>query len=580
MRLLRVWCLMGLVVVMSQTLAEEPLAVCGKTGETMNDGCWQPLVENPNCHVWDSNLETLGTATFQGRSRCRQGKLSGTGSLTWEWSEKGELKRQTVTGRLLKGKLEGEVVIGWPDGTREEGRFVDGKQQGIWVVTKAPGTEGWWDRSEGRVVDGKRQGDWKFIDYDSDGTLIAEHYGPFVDDAKQGKWVERTYFGEGSPWPGGSESAEGSYAKDKRHGQWTIEMSMVYGGEVYRHRREGAFAMGTRHGPWASVTYFVDLGDSGDSTVRDNWEGDAPRNHRRTEGSYSDGEPDGRWVIVHHHGEVDLYRDAAYASGESFIRLEGAYSKGKLEGIWRSVLSNGVVIVENFADGRRDGAYEARDSDGSLLIAANVSNGEVTELKLPRATLPPVSAVGSNSSAVVGAFGITFGPDIEQLMSLKCEPGSCFTNALEQLDGRLKDLDGSDGWIPGVQNVPEPISRGEYYDVFVSPWVGIAGLRAYLRFGSEEACREAKPRMVGLLRDQYAVCRDYRYMPESEHRTPIGQCEENGMPMVVISTACGKLGQTDSAEGFKVWGQLRLTYQVIEPSERDAMIDAWKKSVD
>ena len=147
-------------------------------------------------------------------------------------------------------------------------------------------------------------------------------------------------------------------------------------------------------------------------------------------------------------------------------------------------------------------------------------------------------------------------------------PNAVFSDAL---------LDGSDGWIPGVQDVPEPISRGEYYDVFVSPWVGIAGLRAHLRFGSEEACRQAKPRMVGSLRDQYAVCRDYRYMPESEHRTPIGQCDENGMPMVVISTTCGKLGQTDSAGDFKVRGQLRLTYQVIEPSERDAMIDAWKK---
>ena len=440
MSLLRVWCLMGMVVVMTQALTEEPLAVCGETGETMNDGCWQPLVENPNCHVWDSNLTTLGTATFEGRSRCRQGKLSGTGSLTWEWSEKGELKRQTVTGRLSNGKLEGEVVIGWPDGTREEGRFVDGKQQGIWVVTKAPGTEGWWDRSEGRVVDGKRQGDWKFIDYDSDGTLIAEHYGSFVDDAKQGKWVERTYFGEGSLWPAGSESAEGSYAQDKRHGHWTIEMSMVYSGEVYRHRREGAFVMGTRHGQWVEMTYFLDLGDSGDPGVRDMRVGGAPRDHRRAEGSYSDGKLDGRWVIVHHHGEVDLYGDAAYASGDSYIRLEGAYSKGKLDGIWRSVLSNGVTIVENFADGRRHGAYEARHSDGSLLIAANVSNGEVTELKLPRATLPPVSAEGSNSAAVVGAFGVTFGPDIKQLMSLKCEPGGCFTNALEQLDGRLKDL--------------------------------------------------------------------------------------------------------------------------------------------
>ena len=489
-----------------------------------------------------------------------------------------QIKRQTVTGRLSEGKPDGETVIEWPDGTREEGRFFNGKQQGAWVITKAPGTEGWWDRSEGPVVDGERQGDWKFIDYDSNGTMIAEHSGPFVDDAMHGVWKERDYMhSDGRRF--GSEGAEGPYVTDKRHGRWTMETSTEYFGEVHRHRREGSFVMGVKQGPWVEVTYFVGSGDSGDPAAQDAPEGDAARDHTRAEGSYRDGKRNGRWVFVAHPGEVDLLQDGAFASGAGSIRLEGAYSQGKLDGTWRSVLGDGATIVEGFADGRRHGAYEARDSDGSLLMAAQADNGEVTELELPRATPPPAAAEGLNGAAVASAFGIIFGPGIEQLESLKCEPGSCLTHALEHLEGRLMDEDVSDGWIPGARNVPEPISRGaEHYDVLMSPWIGIAGVRAYLHFSSEDMCRQEKERMDGLLREKHAVCRDHRNLPDPERRAPVGQCDANGIPTVVISTRCGSSGELDSEGVVNVRHELRLTYRVIEPSERDAMIDAWNKT--
>ena len=578
MTFLRVCCVTGLAVAATQTLAEEPLPACGEADRTLDDGCWQPLEQNPNCHVWDADPETLGTAAFEGRGHCRHGKLSGTGSVTWEWFENGELQRLTVAGGLSDGKLDGDVVMVWPNGTRGEGRFIDGKQQGIWVLTNEPGTEVGWDLSEGPVVDGKRQGEWKLIDYESDGTVIAEHYGPFVDDTMHGHWVERTHSSEESVLSR-SRRAEGAYVKDKRNGRWTEELSFAYFGEVYRHRREGSFVMGVEHGPWVEVTYFVDPGDSGDPAFRDAPEGEAVRDHTRAEGSYADGERNGRWVFVTHPGEVDLLRDGAYASGDSSIRVEGAYSLGELDGNWRSVLTDGVTIVENFADGRRHGAYEARDSDGSLLMAALAENGEVTELKLPGATPPPAAAEGSNASAAVGAFGITFGPGIEQLKSLKCEPGSSLTHALEQLDGRLRDNDALDGWIPGVRNVPKPIGRGaQHYDVLMSPWTGIAGVRTHLRFSSEDACRQEKGRMDGSLREKHAVCRDHRHLADPERRTPVGQCDANGIPTAVVSTRCGTIREVDSEGDVNVRHQLRLTYQVIEPSERDAMIDAWNKA--
>ena len=40
MTFLRVCCLMGLAAVMTQTLADEPLAVCGEAGKALDDGCW------------------------------------------------------------------------------------------------------------------------------------------------------------------------------------------------------------------------------------------------------------------------------------------------------------------------------------------------------------------------------------------------------------------------------------------------------------------------------------------------------------------------------------------------------------
>lgn len=183
----------GLIVAMSQSLAEEPLAVCGVASKTLDDGCWQPLEHNPTCHVWDAMPETIETARFEGKGRCRHGKLSGTGILTWTLSENGEPKHQTITGQLSAGKLHGQIVIEGHNGSREEGRYINGQKQGIWTVSHAHGTDRWWDWMEGHVADGMKQGDWKLMDYDSDGVLIEEQYGSFVNDEKHGDWLERDY---------------------------------------------------------------------------------------------------------------------------------------------------------------------------------------------------------------------------------------------------------------------------------------------------------------------------------------------------------------------------------------------------
>ena len=68
------------------------------------------------------------------------------------------------------------------DGVVKEGRFVDGKRHGRWVLRWADGGV-----QEGEYVDGKKHGDWVFR-YANGGV----REGPFVDGKIHGKWVWRS----------------------------------------------------------------------------------------------------------------------------------------------------------------------------------------------------------------------------------------------------------------------------------------------------------------------------------------------------------------------------------------------------
>ena len=84
-----------------------------------------------------------------------------------------------------------------------EGKYVDGKAHGDWVLRYANGHV-----QEGPFVNGKRHGDWVLRNANGN---VGE--GPMVADKMHGHWVLRD--ADGNVW-------EGPYVGGKQHGQWIV----------------------------------------------------------------------------------------------------------------------------------------------------------------------------------------------------------------------------------------------------------------------------------------------------------------------------------------------------------------------
>ena len=511
----------------------EPFPVCGSTTDPTEGGCWQPLEGQRRCHVWNPNPQPEESADFEGRSRCRDGKLSGIGTLTWRWTEDGEIRSSTFTGPYAEGRANGRFVQARPDGYRAEGEYVDGKPHGNWVNSYPPGTEGKWDRIEASWVDGVSQGNWVYTDYE-------EVDGEFRETGRE----------------------EGPVANGERHGDWDIVQRTFNSYSVSWSHRHGPYAEGERQRRWVELSHRAN---------RDQYDArgaEAARWIEQEEGPYVDGKQHGNWVIV-----LEWTRDwdevLAEAEAKRSIRRQGAYAEGQRHGTWKASLSNGQQIVRNYAQGTLHGPYEARDADGSVLVAAGLEDGKVTEIRLPKAALPSIQDGGSAQSPVVGGFGISLGPDMEQLRQLKCGDGSCITSAFWALNSVLEGFGESDAISGWVDEVPKPITRGRQYDFSVSPWIGISEVKARLHFESVEACKREKVRIDGLLRDKYGECRDYRHRADTESRKPIGQCDADGLPVAVVETWC-----TIWYSGDGEWDALILSYGVLDPGAREAVLEA------
>ena len=231
--------------------AAELLPICGQAATGADGGCWQKLGAKRNCHVWNPSPRAGESATFDGRSRCRDGKLSGTGTLTWRWTADSEHRSSTTTGTFADGKRNGRFVNERFDGGRSEGDLVDGKPNGHWVNTNPPGTPRLWDRAEGPWVHGVRQGQWTFVDYsDADGEFQESHRleGPYVEGQRHGDWVRVR----------GDSRAAMAYEDGKLHGPYVAEFDDG-------RRQTGEYAEGERAGRWVTV-------DSAENIIEErNW---------------------------------------------------------------------------------------------------------------------------------------------------------------------------------------------------------------------------------------------------------------------------------------------------------------------
>ena len=158
-------------------------------------GCWREVTNRPGCHLWNSHLADEETATWSGR--CVDGKLAGTGKLSWKFRQDGKSITST-----------------------NEGEMVDGVEFGRWVArSAAPGYIG-----EGPYVNGKRHGRW--VVRWADGS---SQEGPYVNGKRHGRWVVR--------WADGS-SQEGPYVNGKRHGRWVTRLAS--GSEYEQEYRDGS----------------------------------------------------------------------------------------------------------------------------------------------------------------------------------------------------------------------------------------------------------------------------------------------------------------------------------------------------
>ncbi len=197
---------------------------CAELGSYLSErdtACWEEIQSQPGCHIWNDHYHSDRTADWTGE--CAGYTAHGTGD--YSLSAGSEHDRESGTGSVVYGKLNGHWVWSYADGGGSEGSYVDGELNGHWVYRWADG-----GGSEGPYVDGKLNGHW--VIRFADGDVLE---GPYVDGERHGHWVIRfTSFVE-----------EGPYVDGKQHGHWVIRFA---DGDV----SEGPYVDGKKHGRWVN----------------------------------------------------------------------------------------------------------------------------------------------------------------------------------------------------------------------------------------------------------------------------------------------------------------------------------------
>lgn len=114
-----------------------------QAGEWMTDSTTQ-------CKIW--NPDETPDLTIRWTGECKNGRANSIGVL--EWLKDGKLQsasQRTYIDGWLQIRSSGSFT--WPNGSRYEGEFLDGKHTGKGVFTLPNG-----NRYEGDFVDGKRTG--------------------------------------------------------------------------------------------------------------------------------------------------------------------------------------------------------------------------------------------------------------------------------------------------------------------------------------------------------------------------------------------------------------------------------------
>ncbi len=164
-------------------------------------------------------------------------------------------------------------------------------------------------------------------------------------------------------FPNGKLNYQGSYTMGHRSGHWTYYFSNG------KKRDEGDFKVISRS---KSLEKNSPNASSYQESVRHGkWASFDERGEKTAEGSYYEGEMDGRWLF--------------YQPGEIMLAQEINYKKGVLDGVSISYDKKGKKTSEiNYKDGAPHGEYKTWDSKGNLSKHLIYKNGKVVKDKLPK----------------------------------------------------------------------------------------------------------------------------------------------------------------------------------------------------
>ncbi len=84
-------------------------------GQPKGAACWMALADQPECYVWNADLQPDATVTWT--ADCSGGLAQGTGTLSWVW-DSGQ-KTSESTGLLQDSKRHGRWVVRLANGTVE-----------------------------------------------------------------------------------------------------------------------------------------------------------------------------------------------------------------------------------------------------------------------------------------------------------------------------------------------------------------------------------------------------------------------------------------------------------------------------
>ena len=203
-------------------------------------GCWREFDNRKGCYRWLIRSKAEESFTWSGE--CPDGIASGTGVMEHNYQRPHwkDLVTTTKEGTFVDGLEEGHWVIRWSieewsaEGV-DEGPYVNGRQQGHWVLRRPGGLV-----QEGTLVNGRRHGHWVISEQ---GRIVEE--GAYVDGARDGHW--KLYGPDGTVEEG---TMLPSHSKD---GDWTVRKA---DGSVYTETYSEGELIGT--GPAADDTAAAD----------------------------------------------------------------------------------------------------------------------------------------------------------------------------------------------------------------------------------------------------------------------------------------------------------------------------------